>query len=378
MRFDTIIIGGGLAGLTAGIRLQEEGRRTAIVSSGQSALHFFSGSFESLKGCPEAEELFDRAGVRLHNVPGGRRLLPGGAFREAVLSLGDVSLLPAEGPIGKKALIVSFNGYHDFFPELLAGALEKDGTPCIQGIVEMEELAALRKSPTEMRSVNIARVLDKCPDKFVQKVKELLADGVDTVILPQVFGLDGDEVPRAISEGLAPLKVIFVGTLPPSVPGIRTQNMLRGRYERLGGTFIIGDSVVSGAVHEGVVSSVASHNLDTYRLFADNFILCSGSFFSKGLHSSPTSIEEPVFGLDVEFPEDRSLWYEADFFEPQPYMGIGVKADKDLHPSIGGEKVTNLYVAGAILGASKDGKYGTGAGKAIKSALAAANKILSL
>lgn len=376
MRFDTIIIGGGLAGLTAGIRLQEEGRRTAIVSSGQSALHFFSGSFESLQDCPEAEAMMERAGVRLHYFPKGRRLLPGGAFREAVLSLGDVSLLP-EGPIGKKALIISFNGYHDFFPELLRGALAKECVQCTIASLEMEELETLRKSPSEMRSVNIARVLDKNPDKLVQKVKELVVDE-DVVILPQVFGLDDDSIPRSISDALTPLKTIFVGTLPPSVPGIRTQNQLCRRYERLGGTFIIGDSAVSAAVHEGVVSSIASHNLDTYRLFADNFILCSGSFFSKGLHSSPSTIEEPVFGLDVEFPESRGQWYKADFFEDQPYMGIGVKADKDLHPSIGGEKVSNLYVAGAILGASKDGKYGTGAGKAIKSALAVANKILSL
>ena len=48
MKFDTIIIGGGLAGLTAGISLVNKGQKTLIVSSGQSDLHFFSGSFELL------------------------------------------------------------------------------------------------------------------------------------------------------------------------------------------------------------------------------------------------------------------------------------------------------------------------------------------
>ena len=46
MRFDTIIIGGGLSGLVAGIELVRKGQKCLMVSSGQSALHFFSGSFE--------------------------------------------------------------------------------------------------------------------------------------------------------------------------------------------------------------------------------------------------------------------------------------------------------------------------------------------
>lgn len=39
MKYDNIIIGGGLSGLVCGIESARSGRKTAIVSAGQSALH---------------------------------------------------------------------------------------------------------------------------------------------------------------------------------------------------------------------------------------------------------------------------------------------------------------------------------------------------
>ena len=287
MKFDSVIIGGGLAGLTAGILLQSKGQKTAIVSSGQSALHFFSGTFETIQELPrELADVFSGAGIRVHSEE-GVRLMPMGTFRDAALSLEDIGIFP-DKKIGKKILIVNITGYHDFFAGFLADGLEKEGAQCRVRFVRLPELDSLRQSPSEMRSVQIARVLDAAWEKFAREVRLLLNDD-DTVILPQVFGLADASIPGKLREA-TPANLVFAGTLPPSVPGVRTQMQLKRRYQVLGGTFLMGDTVLEAHVHDGVVHSVVTKNLEHNYLEADIFILASGGYFSKGLVATPSAL----------------------------------------------------------------------------------------
>ncbi|HAC40761.1 MAG TPA: anaerobic glycerol-3-phosphate dehydrogenase subunit B [Rikenellaceae bacterium] len=374
MKFDTVIIGGGLAGMVAGITLEKAGKKTAIISTGQNALHFFSGSFESLQE-PEQRivDLFSEAGVRLHYSP-GVRLMPLGTFRESALALEDIDIFPS-AQFARKVLIVNFLGYHDFFSSFLADGLEKQGMSCRVRFLNLPEMEKLEQSPSEMRSVQIARTMDRVWEKVVQEVRVLLKDE-DTVVLPQVFGLQDMSVPGRIRQGI-PARVVFAGTLPPSVPGLRTQILLKQRYQLLGGTYLMGDEVVRAHVHDGVVHSVATRNLDNHYIEGDNFILATGGYFSKGLVSNPFQVFEPVFGLDVEYNEDRNAWYNPAFKEDQPYMHFGVKADESLHALKDGQPVENLYVAGSVLGSNRP-EFGTAAGKAVRTALKAADEILKV
>ncbi|MBQ9529000.1 MAG: anaerobic glycerol-3-phosphate dehydrogenase subunit B [Bacteroidales bacterium] len=372
MKFNTVIIGGGLAGLTAGISLQMAGESTAIISEGQNALHFFSGSLESMEEAPQrVVDLFAQAGISLHYNP-GYRLMPMGTFKKSTLSLEDISLFP-ETKIGNKALIVSFSGYHDFFCGFLQEGLEKQGVQCRVQLLSLPELENLEKSPSEMRSVQIARTMDLVWENVVREIRILLRDE-DTVILPQVFGLKDTSVLSRIRQGI-PAQVVFTGTLPPSVPGIRTQMLLKRRYELLGGTYLMGDQATGAHIHDGSIHSIVTHNLGNHFMEAENFILASGSFFSKGLRSNPFEISEPVFGLDVEQADDRSDWYNPEFMREQPYMKYGVTTDASLHAIKGGEPIKNLYAIGSILGETRP-ELGTGGGLAIRSALEVADQIL--
>ncbi len=365
MRYDAVIIGGGLAGLTAGISLQKAGKSTAIVSTGQSALYFFSGSFESLQEpSPEIQSLFSEAGIRLHYQP-GVRLMPMGTFMESALALEDVSLFPTP-QFGKKVLIINFMAYHDFFSSFLAEGLEKQGMECRIRFLNLGDLVQPELSPNQMRAVQIARKMDQVWEKVVQEVRVLLKDE-DTVVLPQVFGLEDASIPERIRQGI-PARVVFAGTLPPSVPGIRTQMLLKKRYEVLGGTYLMGDRVTGAHVYEDVVQNVVTKHLDRHYLEAGHFILASGGFFSKGLISNPFKIYEPLFELDMDYDTDRNAWYDPTFANHQPYLHFGVKTDANLRPCRKGVPVKNLYVIGSILGETHP-ELGSGAGLAIRSAL---------
>ena len=372
MKFDTVIIGGGLAGLVAGISLQQAGQKVAIISTGQNALHFFSGSFESVEAPTDRmADLFTQAGIRLHYRE-GVRLMPLGTFQPATLSLEDISLFPSP-QFARKALIINFTGYHDFFSSFLAEGLGKQGIESRIHFLDLPELEKIQQSPSEMRSVQIARTMDRIWERVVQQISGLIQDE-DAVVLPQVFGLKDASIPGLIRQKL-PVQVVFAGTLPPSVPGIRTQMLLKRRYELLGGTYLMGDEALRAHIHDGVVHSIVTRNLDSHYVEAGHFILATGAFFSKGLKTNPFTVFEPVFGLDVDYDPDRNNWYDPRFSADQPYMQYGVKTDAALHGILKEKPLKNLYVIGSILGGTHP-DLGSGAGLAVRSALAAADQIL--
>ncbi len=414
MKFDTVIIGGGLAGLVCGIRLQKAGKKCAIVSAGQSAMHFSSGTFDLLgrlaygtvvekplealagldarhpysvlgasaveKYAAEAPVFFEECGVKVAGSAekNSWRITPTGERRPAWLTLSDFTPLAAQdSKIGNKALIVNILGYLDFNTKFLADSFEKQGTVCRIASIKLEEMERLRKNPSEMRSTNIARVMDRDGiwEKAAAQVKELLKDE-DVVVLPAVFGLKDGSVVESLREAVG-VKTMFVATMPPSVPGIRTQMALKAEFEKEGGRFFLGDSVVEAAFNEdGTVESVKTSNFGDIKMHADNFVLATGSFFSKGLIATPDKVYEPVFGIDLLCEEKREDWFDRNFWNKQNYISFGAAVDAGMNVSIEGRKVGNLYAIGSLLGGCNALYEGCGGGVAIISALAAADGIL--
>lgn len=399
MKFDTIIIGGGLSGLVAGIELSRRGQKCLVVSSGQSALHFFSGSLElcGLDDDPfkaiaslgashpysrigvenmrtlvsQVKPLFKEVGIALKGDPHANhwRITPLGVLKRAWLTLDEYASVPMDGHMPwKKVALLNVDGFLDFHTSYIAAGLADKGVECVVRGISMPELERLRNNPTEMRSTNMAKTLTgDLVGALAARINEYAKD-VDAVLMPAIVGLSGcSEVVRL--KELVDRPLHFLATLPPSVPGIRLQMMLKRHFQKLGGTYMLGDSVRDGEFDGGRLKSVSTVNHGDVKFEADNFILASGSFFSKGLTSDVDGVRESVFGLDVESLETRSDWYRRDLFQAQPYMNFGVKTDDGFRTFRNGMPVENLYAVGSVLGGSNALKEGCGAGVAVLTAL---------
>ncbi len=414
MKYDNIIIGGGLAGLVAGIRLQQAGKKCAIISSGQSALHFSAGSFDVL-GRHNDEEVtnpleiipelplehpyqrvgiertsaylneisgfFNNLGIRILGDPSKNvnRMSPTGNICTTCFTFNDFEpLLAKDEHWGKSVLVVNIQDYLDFNTKFISNALDSMGAKTRVHSINIEEMDRLRKNPSEMRAANIARVMDRGEawKKVIVEVNKLITDDDDMVILPAVFGLKDDKVLDELRKEIK-TKLIFLPTMPPSVPGIRTQMRLKEAFESLGGNFIMGDVVESAIVEGDEVKSLTTHNFGDISISADNYILATGSFFSKGLIATPTKIFEPIFDIDLEYNQERSEWYDAEFFNDQNYISFGAKFDDSLRAIKNGRLINNLYVCGSILSGANTLKQASGGGVTIVTSLTVADNILS-
>lgn len=413
MKFDTVIIGGGLSGLSAGIDLVSHGKKVAIISSGQSSLHFSSGSLELLgydaEGHPVTSPLeamaslspehpYSRMGldtVRGHlakvrpmlekagiEVTGDYnrnhwRMTPVGLFKPAWLTMIDYVQIndPAKLP-WRSVKLVNLRGFLDFFPAFIAAQLSERGVKCDMATVTVKVLEDQRKSATEMRATNIARVLHgDAIDELAAEVNRVAGDA-DVVLLPAVAGFDNFEVGRRLRNKVKrPLH--FVATMGASVPGVRAQIMLQRHFSRLGGHYMLGDTVTRGNYKGNRLESVQTVNFSEDLLRADNFIFAAGSFFSHGLKAQPDGIIEPVLGLDVDAPADRTVWFDKNLFNSQPYMKYGVATEGAAFRALrNGTPVDNIFVVGAALSGADAMQQGAGAGIAILTGLNASSTIL--
>lgn len=393
-RFDTIIVGGGAAGMVAGIALAERGQRVALFSSGRSSLSYFSGSFELFAeglegverlategGCghpyatigterivrytKQIKEIFATAGIPLRGEAERNmlRLTPLGVLKPAWLSPKEFATFEsADNLASKRVCVVGIEGYLDFNPEFVAQSLRHRVVECECYTVRLSE---------QVRSGAVSPITTNAAQELAQRVSEVAGDS-DLVLLPAIFDMYHREA-FDIVQSIVGERVKLVPTASLSIVGASVQTALWERFVMLGGELFEGDRVVALDVECGVAKSIHTAAGATFE--ADNFVLATGSFFGGGVVGSHAKIYEPLADLDVTAAARREEWTSAKLFGAQPFEQFGVGVDGSLHPSKGGVTLRNLYAVGSILAGSDGVKEGSGGGVALCSALMAAELI---
>jgi glycerol-3-phosphate dehydrogenase subunit B len=408
------VIGAGLAGLTAALRLAEGGARVLVLAKGVGATHLSAGTIDVLGYIPERvhrprEALSRLGGGHPYSLVGTEAVAASIEWLKARVARGSLAPYSYEGGLDENLLlptalgvprpsavvpetmaggdlrrddpifVVGFRGLKDFHPALLAEMLSRTGRS-----VRSAELDLVPEGRADVNSLGYARAFDD-PSFRAEVTAQLVGrlGAEERVAFPAVLGIADPHAAWAELEQRLGRPVFEIPTLPPSVPGMRLFAILREALRRAGGRVIL-NAVVTGAERDGGVAERDGGRVSALRVRVglreerrgcDWVVLASGGFASGGLElDSRWTARETALGLPVAgVPAPGEERFRPGYFDDHPVARAGVAVGPDLRP----EGHENVLVAGATLAGAEPWREKSGDGISLATGHRAAESILA-
>jgi glycerol-3-phosphate dehydrogenase subunit B len=407
--YDVAVVGTGVAGLCAAVRLAEGGASVCVLAHGYGSTHLAPGVVDVLGYAPERVEEPARAlpdFVEAHpdhpyallgvdaigpalewfgeHIAGGPQ--PGYSYAGG---LERNVLLPTAVGVARPSALV---------PETMArGALDGGAPLCIVGVPRLRDLHAslcaanltqlgfearaveldIGEGRTEINALGLARQLDdpSYRNAVAGRLGPLLRDG-ERVGMPAILGLRDPHGAWSDLEERLGHELFEIPTLPPSAPGIRVYDALTAALREAGGRLALGAKVVGSERDGARVTTLHTHAGGRDTVYeAEHVVLASGGFASGGLElDSDWQTHERALGLPLRgLPGPGEPRFRPDYFGEQPMAKVGIAVDPEQRP----EGTENVLVAGAALPGAEPWREGSGEGIAITSAHRAAGLVLT-
>ncbi|MFB6160319.1 MAG: glycerol-3-phosphate dehydrogenase subunit GlpB [Haloferacaceae archaeon] len=404
---DVLVVGGGLAGLTAALAAARTGADVRLVSHRRSTLRSASGLVDVLGYAPDGSLVADPF-ARLDDLPAGHPYERAGAdaVREGLALFDDVTdyrgghtdrnaLVPTHGGTvkptaryppgaaaglasdGRDALFVGFETLLDLDAPAAADHLAAAGVPFAPtgATVDFPADIAADAEPTRY-----ARLLDESVDGGDDRVAALAErvrphlDGAERVGFPAVLGDERhDAVRRRLSDALG-ADAFEVPMGPPSLPGLRLESQLFDALDRAGAGVETGNPVVGYEADGDRVEALAVERAHTeVPVHCEQVVLATGGLVGRGVETDRDGAREPLFGLYVPHPADRYDWFADDPFGDHAFARFGLDVDRELRPrdADGSVAFANLRAAGGVLGGADAAAEKSGGGTALATGYAA-------
>lgn len=400
---EVVVVGGGLAGLMAGIAGRRAGASVTIVSASESTLRQASGLIDVL-GYPSPDAGPARDPLeRVDELPSDHPYrIVGRAAIEAGLTCFDAvvgeayrggtsnALLPTAlgtiKPTARYPRTMSAGRVSEPADTLLVGF---ERLPAMDANVAADRLLAAEVpfavsaatipfpggSRTDAALTRYAKALDRdesingtaCREELAARIRPHLGD-VDRVGLPAMLGIERAATVQEDLGNRLGVRVFEVPTGPPSIPGMRLAARLETAFTDAGGHFHGGVPVVDAEVEDGRIERIVVDRNDAMIPYTGTeYVLATGGLVGKGITASREAVTEPVFGCHVPHPGDRSEWYADGVFDAHPYPRFGVRIDEELHPldADGDIQIENLRAGGAVIGGADFAAEKSGSGISI-------------
>lgn len=410
---DAVVIGAGIAGLAATLRLARGGARVTLVAKGLGGLQLSQGTIDILGYSADRvdaplDAIESHVAARpthpyTHFTPSyvgeaarwvrdllGEDLLVGNPDTNVLLPTGVGALRPtslyqpsmAAGipADGREYVIVGLRQIKDFYPTLIAENLSRHRGADGQPIMARAEILDFEIRPGEVdtTSTNAARALDdpQMRARLADAIAPLVRDG-EVVGLPAILGLNDPTAWKDLASRLGH-EVFEISMQPPSVPGMRLNQALTALVKDEA-RFILGSQVTGIEVEDGRVRavSISTAGRDT-RIETKNIVLAAGGFESGAIDmDSYGTVTDTILGLPILGAEGQLL--HGDFWgSDQPVFLAGLNVDDAMHPldAQGRPVYSNVYAAGSNLAGATRWREKSGEGIALASALRAADEIL--
>ncbi|MGA2925736.1 MAG: glycerol-3-phosphate dehydrogenase subunit GlpB [Solirubrobacteraceae bacterium] len=409
LSFDAVVLGAGVAGLTAATRLAQGGARVCVLAKGIGSTHLAPGTVDVLgfDGARVASPSEALPSFIASHPEHPYALLGADAIASAVQWF---AALIADGPqpgyrylgeIERNHLLTTALGAprpSALVPETMAAGELSSGAPvCVVGIRVLRDFHAslcagnLRRAGIEARAVGLeldvgrteanslalARRFDDRSWRatFASRLAPLLRTG-ERVALPAVLGLRDPHGAWSELQAALGRPVFEIPTLPPSAPGIRVYDALRAALRAAGGRLVLGAEVYSCSREGDRVTAVTARSSGHDSIYrAAWVVLASGGLHSGGISlSSDWTASETILGLSLAgMPAPGQPRFTGDYFAPQPISRVGVAVDASLRAV----DVENVFVAGAALPGAEPWREGSGEGIALASGARVAEAVLS-
>jgi glycerol-3-phosphate dehydrogenase subunit B len=378
---EILIIGAGLTGLFASILAATRGASVTLVAQGRGGLALSHGCIDiwgrttpsralvRLRNnhpyrLADTKSLYAALDIMLDIAREAEYPLSGNLKRNFQLTTATGTVHPtsyaplplSQGDLGIESSITlaKLEHFRDFYPHLAATNLRRAGI-AIRGVIELP----IPNVPTrrDAYSTDIARLFDDANwRKETARLWKPRLTGIYRLGLPAVLGLHNPiKVLNNMQEQLG-VTLFEIPTLPPSIPGLRLERILRQKASQVGVFFIEGSQAVGQFAKRSKRRRVSGATLQTAggaRLHkADIVLLATGGVLNGGLASLQDGrFQEAVFDLPVSYNENRAAWTTLTPFDAQPYATYGLLVNDRMQPlnANGIVIAENLFIAGGLL-----------------------------